>query len=1030
MKPRSSSINLNTFLERKGERLLARWLWAGLLLVCFACPAQALDPNRALPEYVRDGWDAPRGFPGGSVYAIAQTPDGYLWLGSENGLVRFDGLNFRLFNHTNSPGFPAGPVIDLMTDAEGNLWVRPQSSNMLRYRDEVFQDVMPQLDSTHNGITAMCRGTRGEALFAVLGTGIVAYREGIFSKLSPASNLPNLLIISMAVTGDGRIWMGTRDAGLYFIREGKMVAFEKELPDKKINSLLAGAGRELWIGTDNGVVRWSGDKSALAAVSDLPGRIQALAMIRDSDSNVWIGAGSGLLRLNAGGVASLDGGEHGPAGPVNAVFEDREGNLWIGTARGLERLRGSAFMTYPVSGEGSPEGNGAVYVDAEGRTWFAPLAGGLYWMRREQTGQVKGRITEGGLDRDIVYSLTGSAGELWIGRQRGGLTRLRYKDGSVTGETFTRASGLAQNSIYAVHQSRDGTIWAGSVSGGLSRLKEGKFTTYKVANGLASDAVTCILEGADGTMWFGTANGMSSLSQNTWSQYGSLDGLPPGRVNCLSQDSSGSIWIGTDNGIAVLYSGQIQAPREAPDSLREPLLGLAADRNGGLWISTSNKVLWVSADKVLSGVIRESDVREFGPADGLNSTEGVRRDRSVVTDPLGRVWFSTYGGLSVVDPSRAAKNSVPAIVRIEGITSDGSPVDMRSGVNISSAHQRITFSYAGLSLSVPERVRFRYRLDEFDQGWSDPVSIREAVYTNLSPGSYRFRVMASNSDGEWNSAEAALGFEIAPVFWQAWWFRICGGAALALAAFAFFRFRVVQVTRRLNVRFEERLAERTRIAQELHDTLLQGFLSASMQLHVAADQFPEHSPERSRLGRIIELMGQVIEEGRNAVRGLRSPYGGGPLDIEHAFSTVPQELALKEQIGFRVIVEGRKRALHPVIRDEVYRIGREALVNAFRHSRAKTIEVEVEYSARQFRILVRDDGCGIDPQVLRSGREGHWGLPGMRERAEAMGARLMLWSRAAAGTEVELSVPGHIAFQGQPSRLGWAVFKRRRPKGE
>ncbi|HWX40482.1 MAG TPA: two-component regulator propeller domain-containing protein, partial [Blastocatellia bacterium] len=746
--------------------------------------------------------------------------------------------------------------------------------------------------------------------------------------------------------------------------------------------------------------------------------------------NVWIGAASGLLRLNAGGAASLDGGEHGPAGPVNAVFEDREGNLWIGTARGLERLRGSAFMTYPVSGEGSPEGNGAVYVDAEGRTWFAPLSGGLFWRRRGQTGQVKGRITEGGLDRDIVYSLTGSAGELWIGRQRGGLTRLRYKDGSVTGETFTRASGLAQNSIYAVHQSRDGTIWAGSVSGGLSRLKEGKFTTYKVANGLASDAVTCILEGSDGTMWFGTANGMSSLSQNTWSQYGSLDGLPPGRVNCLSQDSSGSIWIGTDNGIAVLYSGQIQAPREAPDSLREPLLGLAADRNGGLWISTSNKVLWVSADKVLSGVIRESDVREFGPADGLNSTEGVRRDRSVVTDPLGRVWFSTYGGLSVVDPSRAAKNSVPAIVRIEGITSDGSPVDMRSGVNISSAHQRITFSYAGLSLSVPERVRFRYRLDEFDQGWSDPVSIREAVYTNLSPGSYRFRVMASNGDGEWNSAEATLGFEIEPVFWQAWWFRICCGAALALAAFAFFRFRVLQVTRRLNVRFEERLAERTRIAQELHDTLLQGFLSASMQLHVAADQFPEHSPERSRLDRIIELMGQVIEEGRNAVRGLRSPSGGGPFDLEHAFSAVPQELALKEQIGFRVIVEGRKRALHPVIRDEVYRIGREALVNAFRHSRAKSIEVEVEYSARQFRILVRDDGCGIDPQVLRSGREGHWGLPGMRERAEAMGARLMLWSRAAAGTEVELSVPGHIAFQGQPSRLGWAVFKRRRPKGE
>jgi signal transduction histidine kinase len=395
----------------------------------------------------------------------------------------------------------------------------------------------------------------------------------------------------------------------------------------------------------------------------------------------------------------------------------------------------------------------------------------------------------------------------------------------------------------------------------------------------------------------------------------------------------------------------------------------------------------------------------------------------VASDQLGRIWISTYNGLSVVEPAQAADVSVPALVLVEGITLDGSPADIHRSVKISSGRQRITLSYAGLSLSIPERVRFRYRLDGFDQDWSGPVPAREAVYTNLGPGHYRFRVIASNSEGEWNGNEASLSFEIEPLLWQTWWFKTCCAIALMVSAFALFRLRMRQMTARLNLRFEERLAERTRIAQELHDTLLQGFLSASMQLHVAADQLEVHSRERSRIDRILALMEQVIEDGRNAVRGLRSPAGGSPLDLERAFSALPQELALAERIDFRVIVEGRKRALHPVIRDEVYRIGREALANAFRHSRAKKIELEMEYAAGQFRLVVRDDGRGIDPEVLRSGREGHWGLPGMRERSETMGARLTVWSRAASGTEIELSVPGQVAFPGSPSRVREALLK-------
>ncbi|HYM08100.1 MAG TPA: two-component regulator propeller domain-containing protein, partial [Terriglobales bacterium] len=582
--------------------------------------------------------------------------------------------------------------------------------------------------------------------------------------------------------------------------------------------------------------------------------------------------------------------------------------------------------------------------------------------------------------------------------------------GSFTAETYTQAEGLAPNSVYAVHRNRDGTVWAGTIGGGASRFTNGRFTNYTTTNGLASNTVGAIEEGLDGTMWFATPNGLNALSKNGWGIYTGRDGLPPGNVNCLLEDSTGVLWIGTSEGIAFLSSGQIHVARDVPESLREPIFGVAQDRNGWLWIATASHVLRVNREKLLHSALSDADVREYGLEDGLLGTGGVKRNRSVVTDSLGRVWFSLNRGISVVDPARLAGNSAPVPVHIQAISADGRPIDLREPVRIPPARQRFTFSYTGLSLSAPDRVKYRYMLEGFDRGWSEPTTAREAVYTNLSPRSYRFRVIASNPDGVWNSAGTTIGFEIDPVFWQTWWFRLSGVLTCTLAFAAVYRFRLHQLATQLNVRFEERLAERTRIAQELHDTLLQGFLSASMQLHVAVDGLPADSPAKPSLSRVAELMRQVIDEGRNAVRGLRSSESGS-LELEQAFSRIQQELGFQDQVAFRIIVDGDPRPLHPVLRDEVYRIGREALVNAFRHSRATSVEVELEYSTDHFRILVRDNGCGIDTHVLESGREGHFGLSGMRERAERIGARLRVWSRAEAGTEVEMTVPSQIAFQ-------------------
>jgi signal transduction histidine kinase len=459
------------------------------------------------------------------------------------------------------------------------------------------------------------------------------------------------------------------------------------------------------------------------------------------------------------------------------------------------------------------------------------------------------------------------------------------------------------------------------------------------------------------------------------------------------------------------------------------VLGIAGDTNGCLWLSTPNHVLRVYRDKLLKGKVSDEDLREFGLADGLRSVEGVRQDRSVAMDPLGRIWFATYKGLSVVDPKQVAGNSVPAIAHIEQVARDGNPVDLQGPIRIAGGRQRITFSYTGLSLSIPGRVRFRYKLDGYDKDWSEPSAARQAVYTNLDPSSYRFRVIASNSAGLWNGEESTIQFEIEPLFWQTWWFRLSSALAIGLTILFIYRFRLHQLTRQMNVRFEERLAERTRIAQDLHDTLLQGFLSASMQLHVADKQLPADSPGKPLVGRVLELMEQVIDEGRTTLQGLRST-GGSSYDLAQSFSGIQEELSSEERIDYRVTVEGSSRPLQPVIRDEIYHIGREALLNAFRHSRANTIEVELEYRLKQFRILVRDDGCGIDPQVISSGREGHWGLPGMRERAEEIGASIRVWSRQGAGTEVELSIPGQIAYELQSTqRLGsWlAKLYHRKP---
>jgi signal transduction histidine kinase/ligand-binding sensor domain-containing protein len=993
----------------------------GIALLCLASPAFGLDPNRPLFQYVRENWNTEAKFPGGAVNAIAQTPDGYLWIGTDKGLFRFDGFNFVRIAFPSTAGASDVPVLGLLTDASGTLWVRVQGSDVLRQKDGKFETVAYGAGPLSSHVTAVSKDKNGAVLVSDVVSGTFRFEGENTPRVATPTMLPGSSpVISMAETSKGSIWLGTLGAGLFLLADSHAAAVNAAFPERKINCLLPISKHDLLVGTDNGLYHWHDQDYRREALPSTLGTLQILSLLQDRDSNVWVGTDHGLVRVNARGTSFSEEKELRGNGAINVLFEDREGNVWVGGAHGLGRIRDTVFMTFSSAADPRFENPGPVYGDANGRTWFAPGQGGLYPI---QDAHVQPPSAVPG--NDVVYSITGRENEIWIGRQRGGLTHLQWRNGTATSQTFTEADGLAQNSVYSVLESREGSVWAGTLSAGVSRFRDGRFTTYTEASGLAGNTVFSILEARAGAMWFATSNGLSSFSNDQWKTYSTRDGLPAAKVNCVFEDSAGVLWSGTSAGLAFLVSGKVQVP-SLPHVLREPILGIAEDKEGRFWITTSSHVLQVPRDKLFAGKAGTGDIREYGPADGLPSSEGVNRSRSVISDSEGRIWISVKGGLSVVDPSHLAYGWPPAIAHIESVTADGMAITPIDSIRVPAAHKRITFAYTALSLAVPERIRFRYFLEGFDRQWSEPSAAREAVYTNLGPSTYHFHLLASNSYGEWNGSESVVGFEVEPAFWQTWWFRSTLAALLASIVFVFYRLHMHRLTQQLNMRFEERLAERTRIAQELHDTLLQGFLSASMQLHVADDQLPADSPAKPLMNRVLTLMGRVIDEGRNAVRGLRSGHDDS-YDLGQAFSRVAQELVI-QGVDFRVVMEGLPRALHPVIRDEVYRIGRESLVNAFRHSHASKIEVEVDYSASNLRILVRDNGCGIDPQVLRAGRDGHWGLPGMRERAEKVGAKLRVWSRVSAGTEVELTVPGHVAFRPHASARPRPWFARFNPK--
>ena len=1002
----------------------------GLIILLFSANASfSTVPSAIAPSRGHRVWDRASDFPGGYVYSMTQTPDGYLWIGTGNGLVRYDGLSFEFIRKANSSDLSNGLVPGVLTDSSGQLWAADDFTHLFHYDAGLLRGPLPDNGRHDYAVSSVSKTFDGWLLFVSELQGVVEYKHGERRVLLDPRALPGAPT-AVAQTADGTIWIGTDEKGLFQFRPEKGDSSLLQVPSlrsKRINCLLPIANTVL-VGTKQGLFSSHGN-NLFSEVSPALEHDDILALASGLKGRVWIGTEGHVFKADAkdleadDSIRSLEPYAVNGNRTVTALFEDREGNLWIGEPEAIERYQDSAFITR-VSSEPLPCSDcGAIYVDSQQGLWFAPLDGGLF---RISQGRVQ-PIEIAGLKSDTVYSIAGAGDEVWVARRNGGLTRLTLEGNSVRASAQQEQSEPIHDAVSSVYRDPNGTVWAGTLHHGLTRLRNATWRTFTTKDGLPSDRISVITGNASGVIVVGTPNGIAELRNDRWTSYNTHDGLPPGAVESLFLDGSDTLWIGTSRGIAFLRSGAVHVPLGAPTALYGDILGIA-EKNGWLWITTSDHVLRVRCSALLQEAFGEGYYREFGVTDGLPSVEGVKRSPSVELDDHGNIWFSLKSGISMLPASAFADPAFPITIRIDGMLLDGKSVAISEQVRIPSGRHRLTFQYTGVDISNSEGVRYRYRLADVDSSWNGPTSLREVDFTNVAPGRFEFQVAASNPDGIWSPHEAGIAFEVEPSILQTRWFQVAAVGSIALLALGVYQLRVRQLHRQFNLGLEARVNERTRIARDLHDTLLQTLHGLMFQFQAVRNLMPRRPDEAIRsLDDAISETESALAESRDAIQGLRSEAIAQGNLVELLMGAMRELTASAAEMPpiFDLVEEGERRALSPGTGNEICRIALETFRNAFRHSQATRIEAEIRYDNQTLRLRIRDNGRGIDPKVLKEGgRPGHWGLRGIRERAERIGAQLEFWSEASAGTEVQLTVPASLAYQGSREGFG-ARFLRK-----
>ena len=932
---------------------------------------------------------------------LKQTPDGYLWLATRTGLQRFDGVRFTTFKAGSEEGLQSSAMQDLVVDPDGSLWIGTLGGGLTHYVDGKFQTYTVKNGLPSDDINSLYRDSRGTLWVGTRGGGIARMVHGRFEQLRLAISPNN--VTAFLEDPDHSLWFGTFGSGVFHLQNGTLTSFtvRNGLPDNRVTALYRDHSGTIWTAGWKGISSWDGTRFVGdAAVNRLVS--YAISCTQDRDGNFWIASSFGLYRAHGDEVSRLDRADGLSGDFVSDIFEDREGNLWVGTRGGLDRLRDGLIRTFA-----QPESNSRPIV-ADKR--------GVWTVSNQQVAQFSAdtiRIWPVSLPTSSRLTLLPQPDAAFlIGFEHG---VKRWAGGHA--DSVAELSGL---DVRCLLQAHDGSIWMGTANRGLLRWTPSGGQRTLRETGVPDRFISTLAEDSTGALWAGSNEGgaLYRLAGGNVQHFGREQGFRSSDVYTLFVDGKGQLWIGSTTGLSWFQDGRIHTVNSQQGLPADQVFAILEDSYNRLWTLGFAGVAAIDKNSLMewaSGARSKLNPIVYRNSAGIQLRGADTGFPNAARSPDGHLWFSSTEGLfDVTAPDPATQRAPHFPVIVEDVTIDRVSHPAAGFVRIPPGSRSTEIRYTALTLSDSESIRFRYRLEGIDDAWVDADTRRLVFYNNLKPKAYKFRV-AATADGEHWQESPTLVLEQLPYFYQTYWFFLLASAAFLSLVYFLYRLRMQQTVNRVQIVFQERMHERTRIARELHDTLLQSFQGVLLKFSSLKYMIPNRPEEAVELlDGMVEQARAAIVEGREAVQGLRSSTVIVN-DLARALATFGEGLAsdqtAENRPEFGVSVEGKSKELPPMVRDEVYHVACESLRNAFRHAHARRIKLQIRYSQRRFWLQIADDGKGIDPAVLTAGgRAGHHGLPGIRERAELAGGKLSVWSQLDSGTEVELTIPASIAY--------------------
>ncbi len=986
--------------------LLARSLLARfstlLLASALAAPILGLDLSRSMKQYTHRIWGQEEGLFQPTIYSILQTSDGFLWLGTQDSLLRFDGIHFREFADSASP-LHGSLVRALVEDREGNLWAGTLGSGIVR----IDRNGLAKTYSTKNGLPSdsvfcLSRGSDG-SVWACTTEGLVRIERDQIRVFTNADGLASKRIRTTCEANDGTRWVAGLEPGLSRGRDGHFAPYAtaRLAPGESVIALDCASDGSVWVGTSAGVKRLTGEPRFFSTKNGLPDN-EVSALIEGKDGTLWVGTNDGVSRIYNGEVSvytTRDGLSHSQ---VLALCLDREGTLWAGTKNGLDQFTDGKVTPYTTSEGLLSNDTGPVLEDNAGHLWIGTLSHGLNTFDGRRFRALTTR--EGLVSNSILSLALGASGDLWVGT-KAGVNRIR--DGAIAA-SYTARDGLIGGEVRSLFVDARGTLWAGT-NKALVHLEGSRFVGSTPSLRPAGDSVIAV-SGGHTVRLFASLDepGLYVMRDNRLAPYPIASTHP---VDCFLLDPARHImWMGTLGSGLLRWKNDVISHVYVKDGLYDNrIYSILRDDGANLWLASSKGIFRLS----------EGELEDFAEGKTKNvtslpfSTGQLRFECRAGVQPAacrtrdGRLWFSTTSGLVVLDPNNLHNNRVPPPVAIASILVDGKRLGRDSVPHLQPRQtNNVEIRYAGLSFISPEKVTFRYRLDPYERSWVDAGTRREAFYTNLPPRSFDFQVEARNADGVWSQHPASLRFVVDPKLYQRTWFFPVMAALAGLLVFLGYRLRI----RRLRYRFSLVLAERNRIARELHDTLLQGLSGITMQLQALWMGLPA-SPERQSLGEIIQDAGKCAAEARRSLWGLRS-QGRQPEEFSEKLSNLAREAVSGKPLSLSLELERVSLSEHPDAEYQLLRIAQEAIANTSKHAAASRVMVRVRVRFRTLLLEIEDDGIGL--MNFAATESGHFGIEGMRERAREIGADLAITDAPGQGTLISVSLPLARDFQ-QPA---------------